>query len=150
MKARKTPMRMCVGCREMKDKRELIRIVRSPEGTVSLDPVGKKPGRGAYVCPRGECLRRAIKQRQLERQLDITLSDEVTGTVSGQNAMRQATKNILYMTANSDAPTLYKAHMTTIGTILLGIFIVLMLLFVQYYIRWFLRLAKFKKGEPLQ
>ena len=77
MKARKTPMRMCVGCREMKDKRELIRIVRSPEGTVSLDPVGKKPGRGAYVCPRVECLRRAIKQRQLERQLDITLSDEV-------------------------------------------------------------------------
>ena len=87
---------------------------------------------------------------QLSYGLLSTLSDEVTGTVSGQNAMRQATKNILYMTANSDAPTLYKAHMTTIGTILLGIFIVLMLLFVQYYIRWFLSLAKFKKGEPLQ
>jgi beta-glucosidase len=87
---------------------------------------------------------------QLSYGLLSTLSDEVTGTVSGQNAMRQATKNILYMTANSDAPTLYKAHMTTIGTILLGIFIVLMLLVGQYYIRWFLRLAKFKKGEPLQ
>ena len=50
MKPKKTPMRMCVGCREMKPKRELIRVVRSPDGAVSLDPVGKKPGRGAYVC----------------------------------------------------------------------------------------------------
>lgn len=77
MKPKKIPMRMCVGCREMKAKRELIRVVRSPEGEVSIDPVGKKPGRGAYVCRSQACLARAIKQRQLERQLEVTLSPEV-------------------------------------------------------------------------
>ena len=69
-------MRMCVGCREMKEKKELIRVVRSPEGEVSLDPVGKKNGRGAYVCANADCLKRAIKQKQLERQLDVTLPAE--------------------------------------------------------------------------
>lgn len=69
MKPKKIPLRMCVGCREMKPKRELIRVVRSPEGEVSIDPVGKKPGRGAYVCRQEACLKRAIKQKQLERQL---------------------------------------------------------------------------------
>ena len=77
MKPRKIPMRMCVGCREMKEKRELIRVVRSPEGEVSLDPIGKKPGRGAYVCRDAACLKRAIRQKQLERQLQTDLSDEV-------------------------------------------------------------------------
>ena len=77
MKPKKIPMRMCVGCREMKPKRELIRVVRAPDGTVSLDPVGKKPGRGAYVCRSEGCLKRAIKQRQLERQLEVQLSEEV-------------------------------------------------------------------------
>lgn len=84
MKTRKIPMRMCVGCREMKEKRELIRIVRSPEGEVSLDPTGKKSGRGAYVCRRGECLRRAIKQRQLERQLQVPLTEEVSAALSAE------------------------------------------------------------------
>ncbi len=78
MKPRKIPMRMCVGCREMKEKRELIRVVRSPEGEVSLDPTGKKPGRGAYVCRQGECLQRAIRQKQLERQLQTALTPEVS------------------------------------------------------------------------
>ena len=77
MKPKKIPMRMCVGCREMKPKRELIRVVRSPEGEVSMDPVGKKPGRGAYVCRSVDCLKRAIKQRQLERQLEVQLTPEV-------------------------------------------------------------------------
>ncbi len=76
MKPRKIPMRMCVGCREMKEKKELIRVVRSPEGEVSLDPVGKKSGRGAYVCRNADCLKRAIRQKQLERQLDVTLPQE--------------------------------------------------------------------------
>ena len=76
MKPRKIPMRMCVGCREMKEKKALIRVVRSPEGDVSLDPTGKKSGRGAYVCRDPNCLKRAIKQRQLERQLDAALSPE--------------------------------------------------------------------------
>ena len=77
MKPRKIPMRMCVGCREMKEKRELIRIVRIPEGETLIDPTGKKSGRGAYVCRSPECLKRAIKQKQLERQLQVSLTDEV-------------------------------------------------------------------------
>ena len=78
MKPKKRPMRMCVGCREMKPKRELIRVVRAPDGTVSMDPVGKKPGRGAYVCRQEACLTRAIRQRQLERQLEVQLTPEVS------------------------------------------------------------------------
>ncbi len=77
MKPKKIPMRMCVGCREMKPKKELIRVVRAPDGSVSMDPVGKKPGRGAYVCRNAACLQRAIKQRQLERQLEVQLTEEV-------------------------------------------------------------------------
>ena len=78
MKPKKIPMRMCVGCREMKEKRELIRIVRTPEGETVLDSTGKRSGRGAYICRRVECLRRAIRQKQLERQLEITLTPEIT------------------------------------------------------------------------
>ena len=76
-KPRKIPMRMCVGCREMKPKKELLRAVRSPEGVVSLDATGKKPGRGAYCCYTAECLRRALRQGQLDRQLEVKLSPEV-------------------------------------------------------------------------
>ena len=77
VKPRKIPLRMCVGCRESKPKRELIRVVRAPDGAVSMDPVGKKPGRGAYVCRQESCLMRAIKQKQLERQLQVQLTVEV-------------------------------------------------------------------------
>ncbi len=76
MKPKKIPMRMCVGCREMKPKRELIRVVRAPDGQVSIDLKGKAPGRGAYVCRSQACLARAIKQKQLERQLEVPLSEE--------------------------------------------------------------------------
>ena len=82
MKPKKIPMRMCVGCREMKPKKELIRVVRSPEGVVSMDPVGKKPGRGAYVCRSEACLTRAIKQKQLERQLETSLTPEVADALA--------------------------------------------------------------------
>ena len=68
-KVKKLPQRQCVGCRERKEKRELIRVVRSPEGGISLDFKGKKPGRGAYLCPDLECLKRARKSRALERAL---------------------------------------------------------------------------------
>lgn len=78
LKQRKTPMRMCVGCREMKPKRELIRAVRSPQGEVSLDPGGKKSGRGAYVCMNAECLKRALKQKQLDRALEAKLDESAT------------------------------------------------------------------------
>lgn len=82
MKPKKIPMRMCVGCREMKPKRELIRVVRGPEGEVSLDATGKKPGRGAYVCRDAACLGRAIKQKQLERQLEVQLTEEVAASLA--------------------------------------------------------------------
>ncbi len=93
MKTRKTPLRMCVGCREMKDKRELIRVVRSPEGEISLDPTGKKAGRGAYVCRRGECLRKAIKQRQLERQLQSSMSEAVHDALLAEMEKLSAEEN---------------------------------------------------------
>ena len=77
VKTRKTPMRMCVGCREMKEKRELLRVVRSPEGIVSIDHKGKAPGRGAYICKSEACLTRAVKQKQLERALETKIVDSV-------------------------------------------------------------------------
>ena len=76
MKEKKVPMRMCVGCREMKPKKELLRVGRSPEGVVSIDVTGRKPGRGAYVCRSAECLKRAIKQKQLERAFECPLGEE--------------------------------------------------------------------------
>ena len=74
---KKIPLRQCVGCREHKPKAELIRVVRSPEGEVSLDFKGKKPGRGAYVCPDPNCLKKARKSRALERAFSAPLPDEV-------------------------------------------------------------------------
>ena len=74
---KKIPMRQCVGCREMKAKRELIRVVKSPEGTVSLDFKGKLPGRGAYVCPQADCLARARKSKALERAFEMQIPAEV-------------------------------------------------------------------------
>ena len=77
MKPKKIPMRMCLGCREMKPKKELLRVVRSPQGEVSFDVTGKKPGRGAYICPQSECFKKAVKQKQLERMLEVKLAPEV-------------------------------------------------------------------------
>ena len=74
---KKIPMRQCVGCLEMKPKKELIRVVRSPEGAVSLDFRGKLPGRGAYVCPDPACLAKARKARALERAFSAPLPDDV-------------------------------------------------------------------------
>ena len=74
---KKIPRRQCVGCREMKEKRALIRVVRSPEGEVSLDFGGKKPGRGAYVCPDAACLKRARKSRAFERAFSAQISPAV-------------------------------------------------------------------------
>ncbi|MBS4784805.1 MAG: YlxR family protein [Clostridiales bacterium] len=74
---KKIPMRRCVGCMEQKTKRELIRVVRSPEGEISLDKTGKKAGRGAYLCPDPECLAKARKARRLERAFSCMIPDEV-------------------------------------------------------------------------
>ena len=79
MKTKKIPQRLCLGCQEVKPKRELIRIVRSPEGEFSVDATGKKPGRGAYICPCRECFTAARKSRGLERsfksQIDMSVYD---------------------------------------------------------------------------
>ena len=70
-------MRMCVGCREMKEKRSLLRIVKSPDNVISFDRVGKAPGRGAYVCRSQECLTKAVRQKQLERALETKIEEAV-------------------------------------------------------------------------
>lgn len=74
---KKIPMRQCLGCREMKPKKELIRVVRSPEGSISLDFRGKANGRGAYVCRDHICLGKAIKSRALERAFSAQIPPEV-------------------------------------------------------------------------
>lgn len=82
MKTKKIPMRMCVGCSEMKPKKELIRIVTDPDGNVSVDPTGKKAGRGAYICKSTDCLKKAGKSKKLHvseeiiSQLEAVLENE--------------------------------------------------------------------------
>lgn len=83
-KPRKIPQRQCLGCREMKDKRSLIRVVRAPEGEISLDFKGKKPGRGAYVCPSAECLKKARKSRALERAFSAAIPPEIYAELEEQ------------------------------------------------------------------
>ena len=77
MKPKKIPLRMCLGCNEMKPKNELLRVVKSPEGEVSLDLTGKKNGRGAYICHSAECLERAVKSKRLERTFSMAVPSEV-------------------------------------------------------------------------
>lgn len=77
LKKRKIPQRMCTGCMEMKPKKELIRIVKSKDGEVSVDITGKRPGRGAYICKNIECLEKAVKQKRLEKNLEIKVDDEL-------------------------------------------------------------------------
>jgi len=74
---KKIPMRQCLGCREMKPKRELIRVVRSPEGSISIDTKGKASGRGAYVCHDLQCLKRAIKAKAISRAFEIEIPQEI-------------------------------------------------------------------------
>ncbi|MBR3299994.1 MAG: YlxR family protein [Clostridia bacterium] len=77
MGVKKIPMRMCTGCREMKPKQELIRIVKSPEGDISLDTTGKKNGRGAYVCKNIECIKKIKKQKALNRAFDTPVEQDI-------------------------------------------------------------------------
>ena len=74
---KKIPQRTCMGCQTKKDKRDLVRIVRSPEGEISVDLTGKKPGRGAYICPALECLNKVVKSKRLERSLETAISQEI-------------------------------------------------------------------------
>lgn len=75
--AKKIPMRMCVGCRTMKEKRSLVRVVRTEAGSAAVDLTGKMNGRGAYVCPNAECLKKAVKSRALDRALEVKIEPEV-------------------------------------------------------------------------
>lgn len=74
---KKIPMRRCTGCGEMKEKKSLIRIVRTPDGTIQVDRTGKLNGRGAYLCDDLSCLRTARKRRSLQRSLDTPIPDEI-------------------------------------------------------------------------
>jgi len=83
-KDRKLPQRMCVGCRVMKNKRELIRVVRTPEGSIDLDTTGKKSGRGAYICADPECLNLAVKGKRLQKALQHDIGEDVLNLIRGQ------------------------------------------------------------------
>ena len=81
---KKIPMRQCMGCRERREKRELIRVVRCTDGSVSLDFSGKLNGRGAYICPNPECLKKAQKAKSLERSLEVPVPEEVYMRLAGE------------------------------------------------------------------
>lgn len=87
MRTRKVPQRTCVGCGSTRDKRDLVRVVRTPEGTVVWDPSGKRSGRGAYVCGTGACLDLALSRHKLERALDVSLEPSVV------DALREAVRH---------------------------------------------------------
>jgi len=77
LRAKKIPQRMCVGCHEKRNKRELIRIVRTPEGSIIIDKTGKKSGRGAYLCNNSQCLSNAVKSKSLEKALETAINPEI-------------------------------------------------------------------------
>ncbi len=81
---KKVPQRTCMGCQAKKDKRDLVRIVRSPEGEISVDMTGKKPGRGAYICNQLDCLNKVIKSKRLERSLETAISQELYESLKEQ------------------------------------------------------------------
>lgn len=84
MKPKKIPMRMCLGCNEMKPKKELIRVVKSPEGEISLDFTGKKSGRGAYICRSGECFEKARKARRFEKSFSCRIDESIYGVMADE------------------------------------------------------------------
>ena len=77
MKKMKTPLRKCTSCGEMKNKKEMFRVLKTPEDEIILDATGRKNGRGAYVCPSVDCLTKAVKSRGLERSLKVPVPEEV-------------------------------------------------------------------------
>lgn len=82
IKKRKIPLRICSGCQEKKPKKELVRIVRTPDSEVVLDLTGKKAGRGAYLCPSEECLKKAVKGKRLEKNLGQNISDKLLDEIT--------------------------------------------------------------------
>ncbi|NLK00562.1 MAG: YlxR family protein [Clostridia bacterium] len=98
MRKKRTPERMCVGCMERKQKRDMARIVRSPDNQVDVDLTGKKSGRGAYICYNSQCLEKAQKNRALERALrtkiDSELWDEIKSVLENDNKERDIMKEV--------------------------------------------------------
>ncbi len=86
---KKIPQRQCMGCRERKEKRQLIRVVRTPEGEVKLDFSGKLSGRGAYICPKTECLQKAQRSKALERSLEVPIPQEVYSRLEKEMEVRE-------------------------------------------------------------
>ena len=84
MQVKKQPMRKCTGCNEMKEKRELVRIVRDPEGNISVDLTGKKSGRGAYICKNEACLKKAIKSKRLGTNLEAEIPEELAEALGAE------------------------------------------------------------------
>ncbi len=82
IKQKKIPLSLCIGCRGKKPKKELVRIVKTPEGKVALDSSGKKAGRGAYICPREVCFKQAVKGKRLERNLQQPVSSDLIAEIS--------------------------------------------------------------------
>ena len=83
---KKIPMRQCVGCGEMKDKKEMMRILKTAEGSIVLDMTGKKNGRGAYLCKSAECLQKARRNKGLERSFKMSIPEEVYETLEKEYA----------------------------------------------------------------
>jgi predicted RNA-binding protein YlxR (DUF448 family) len=94
MKVKKVPQRTCIGCRSVRGKKELIRIVRTPEGQVILDVTGKKAGRGTYICPSAECMEKALKGELLAKTLETPVPSEV------KEALRDEVKGIIDRSQN--------------------------------------------------
>ena len=88
MSAKSSPLRRCVGCGEMKEKRSMYRVIKTPEGELLIDTTGRKNGRGAYICPNEDCLKRAEKSRGLERSLKMQIPPEVYGSL--EEELRQS------------------------------------------------------------
>lgn len=84
MKAKKIPMRQCVGCHGSMAKSELIRVIKTPEGDILIDATGKKNGRGAYICPKTECFNKARKSKAIERAFGISISEEIYNEIERQ------------------------------------------------------------------
>lgn len=89
MAQKKIPARQCIGCMTSRPKKELVRVVRAPDGSISIDPIGKKPGRGAYICPDPECLAKAKKKKALERCFEQPVPAEVYEALAAQLAGAQ-------------------------------------------------------------
>jgi predicted RNA-binding protein YlxR (DUF448 family) len=89
------PQRMCIACRQVKPKRELLRIVRTPEGHVEIDPTGKKSGRGAYLCANRSCWTIGLKKKRLEQELETTISEPDRVALEGYAATLPSTEQLL-------------------------------------------------------